>query len=70
MAGSQDANVNRMPEELPAPPSRPRWVKAVLILAVFLILVLAAMIILGGGQHGPGRHMQMLFRGSHLALAL
>ena len=70
MANSEDANAHRTPQEVAGPPSRPRWVKVVLILALLLVVVVGAMIVLGGGQHGPGRHMQMLPRGSHSALPL
>ena len=70
MPGSQDASVHRTPQEVAGPPSRPRWVKVVLILALLLILVVGAMIVLGGGQHGPGRHMQMLPRSTQLAFPL
>lgn len=69
MSGSHEANVHRTTSEhAPRPPSRPRWVKVVLILAVVVILVLGAMIVLGGGRHGPSRHLQML--APHVALGL
>ncbi|WP_067430933.1 hypothetical protein [Nocardioides jensenii] len=39
-----------------APPGMPSWVKYLLLglLAVVLIVVLAMLV--GGGDHGPGRH--------------
>lgn len=44
-------------------PRMPRWVKAFgLILGVGLLLVVA-MMLLSGGQHGPGRHLHQM--GSH-----
>lgn len=47
-----------------APPGMPSWVKYLLLglLAVVVIAVLA--ILVGGGDHGPGRH-----GGSHSAAA-
>lgn len=34
----------------------PRWVKLFLITAAVLAAVLVALMLAGGGQHGPGRH--------------
>ena len=34
----------------------PRWVKVSAAIALAVIVVLAAMFLLGGGDHGPGRH--------------
>lgn len=42
--------------DIPKPPPRPVWVKitfAVSLIVVTLIVVMA----LGGGEHGPGRHL-------------
>lgn len=35
----------------------PRWVKVSLIVAAVLVLLLVAGMLIGGGQHGPGRHL-------------
>jgi hypothetical protein len=35
----------------------PRWVKVVGIVALVLALLVAVMLLFGGGSHGPGRHM-------------
>ncbi len=40
----------------PTPPSTPRWVKVVGILGAVLVLLVVAMMVLGGGRHGPSRH--------------
>jgi hypothetical protein len=37
------------------PPTRPRWVKVLLIIAV--VLVVALVILAYAGDHGPGRHL-------------
>ncbi len=39
----------------PRPPGVPRWVKALILVGVAL-LVLVAVMLLSGGGHGPGRH--------------
>jgi hypothetical protein len=36
----------------------PRWVKVSLaVAAVLLVLAIAVMLLFGGGEHGPGRHL-------------
>lgn len=35
----------------------PRWVKVFLIAAAALVLLLVTLMLLTGGQHGPGRHV-------------
>jgi hypothetical protein len=40
-----------------APTGVPGWVKVSGIIAGAVIVLLAAMLIFGGGNHGPGRHM-------------
>lgn len=37
------------------PPTAPRWVKVVGIIAIIAVVLVAAML-LTGGEHGPGRH--------------
>jgi hypothetical protein len=40
-----------------SPPGPPRWVKALGIVLVVLILLVGVMLLTGGaGEHGPGRH--------------
>lgn len=45
-----------------APPARdpsagtPRWVKVAGAIALLVALLLGAMLLLGGGEHGPARH--------------
>jgi hypothetical protein len=38
-----------------APTGMPRWVKVLGIIAVVLLLLLGIMMLIGG-EHGPGRH--------------
>lgn len=39
------------------PPSTPRWVKLSGIIVIFLVLLVVIMMFIGGGDHGPGRHI-------------
>ena len=39
-----------------APPGTPRWVKVTAVTAFVLVLLVAVMLLVGGGNHGPGRH--------------
>jgi hypothetical protein len=38
------------------PPSTPRWVKVFGIIVGVVVLLVVAMMFIGGGEHGPGRH--------------
>jgi hypothetical protein len=38
-------------------PGTPRWVKVFGIIAIGLVLLVVIMMFIGGGDHGPGRHM-------------
>lgn len=38
------------------PPGRPRWVKVSLLIAGAIIVLFVVLQIVGGGDHGPGRH--------------
>jgi hypothetical protein len=35
----------------------PRWVKAFVIIAAVLVVLMLALMLASGGQHGPGRHL-------------
>jgi hypothetical protein len=35
----------------------PRWVKVFLITAAVLVVLMIAVMLASGGQHGPGRHL-------------
>jgi hypothetical protein len=43
----------------PKPPGMPRWVKASAAVVALLVVALVAVLIMTGGQHGPGRHANM-----------
>jgi hypothetical protein len=38
-------------------PRLPRWVKVSGIVAIVLAVAVVAVLLLSGGEHGPGRHM-------------
>ena len=40
-----------------SPAGTPRWVKVFGIVAVVLVLLVGALLVFGGGSHGPGRHL-------------
>ena len=40
-----------------SPPRRPRWVTVSAAIALGLVIVVVALLVLGGGRHGPGRHL-------------
>jgi hypothetical protein len=37
-------------------PGIPRWVKVVVITVIMVGLLMAVMMLIGGGEHGPWRH--------------
>ena len=39
------------------PPGTPRWVKVSGIIIAIVILLFVIMLFVGGGNHGPGRHL-------------
>jgi hypothetical protein len=39
------------------PERTPRWVKIFGLVSIVVIVLLAAALIFGGGQHGPARHL-------------
>ena len=41
----------------PRPPSAPRWVKLLGIIAIVVVLLVIVILIAGGGEHGPSRHV-------------
>ena len=38
-------------------PRAPRWVKVFTVVAVVVVLIVLAMLLFGGGEHSPGRHL-------------
>jgi len=54
----------------PAYPGTPRWVKVSAIVVLVLILLFAIVAIVGGGNHGPGRHLPSGDAGGHTIFLL
>lgn len=48
-----------------SPSGTPRWVKISGIIALVLILLFVIMMLVGGGNHGPGRHVPSGDAGGH-----
>ncbi len=40
------------------PPGRPTWVNVLLVVIAVVVVAVVVKAIAGGGEHGPGRHMQ------------
>jgi hypothetical protein len=55
------------PPDYESPPQMPRWVK-VFGIVLILVIVLVAIMLLTGGNHGPGRHFSLSLPGGQLAL--
>ena len=43
--------------DLGSPPGTPRWVKVLGIIALVVALLAVIAMFVGGGDHGPGRHV-------------
>ena len=52
-----DADEKRPATEPGGSTATPRWVKVSAAIAVAVVLLIAAMLVFGGGEHGPGRHL-------------
>ena len=39
------------------PPAPPRWVKVVALVVVLIIAIVVLVKVVGGGSHGPNRHV-------------
>ncbi|MFI6428594.1 hypothetical protein [Promicromonospora sp. NPDC050880] len=50
---TSDPTVGKAPQEHPG---LPRWVKLLAIGVVVAVVVVGAVMLLSGGQHGPGMH--------------
>ena len=50
--------------DLPPYPGTPRWVKVFAIIVIALVLLVVAMMFIGG-EHGPGRHAASGDAGGH-----
>ena len=48
----------------------PRWVKVFLIIAAALVVLMVAVMLVSGSQHGPGRHLSSVWTGSIRYVAL
>ena len=44
------------PSTASAPSGMPRWVKAAALVTAVLLAAIVLMVVLGEGEHGPGRH--------------
>ena len=44
-------------EDKRGPSPAPRWVKVGAVVALVLVVLVILMLLLGGGDHGPGRHL-------------
>jgi hypothetical protein len=51
----------------PPYPGTPRWVKVFGIIVIVVALLVAAVMFIGGGEHGPGRHTQSGDAGGQVA---
>ena len=51
----------------PPYPGTPRWVKVFGIIVIVVILLVAAVMFVNGGEHGPGRHTQSGDAGDQVA---
>lgn len=40
-------------------PGTPRWVKVVYVLCAVVTVLIVALLLFGGGDHGPGRHTSL-----------
>lgn len=60
-----DVRPERMRPDRRSTPGTPRWVKVSGIIALVLILLLVIMVLVGGGNHGPGRHIPSGGAGGH-----
>jgi hypothetical protein len=61
---AQPNSDNHKPETPTA--GMPRWVKAFLITAAALVLLMVAVMLIMGGDHGPGRHLSSAAGGGAL----
>jgi hypothetical protein len=51
----------------PPYPGTPRWVKVFGIIVIVVVLLVAAVMYISGGEHGPGRHAQAGDAGGQVA---
>jgi hypothetical protein len=55
--------------EPPPYPGTPRWVKVFGIIVIVAVLLVVAMMFIGGGEHGPGRHTPSGDAGGQVAVS-
>ena len=51
----------------PPYPGTPRWVKVFGIIVIVVVLLAVAVMFIGGGEHGPGRHIPSGHAGGQVA---
>lgn len=47
------------------PTTTPHWVKVFGIILIAFLLLVALILLIGGGEHGPGRHLSSSDTGGH-----
>lgn len=52
-----DPDPNADIDAAPGRPSTPRWVKLLAVAGLVAVLVVVVVMLIAGGQHGPGRHL-------------
>ena len=59
MSSSSKQQPEATPTSVPTGPAgRPRWVKVFGLVVVVLIVLVVVLQLVGGGNHGPGRHQR------------
>jgi hypothetical protein len=68
---SDPANAGRSGRASPrSAVAMPRWVKVFLIIAAALVVLMVAVMLVSGSQHGPGRHLSSVWTASIRYVAL
>ncbi|MDQ0256370.1 hypothetical protein J2S74_003790 [Evansella vedderi] len=56
-SNSQNEIVNKERKIEEQPPGIPSWVKVSAFIAVIVVLLIVMIMLITGGEHGPGRHL-------------
>ena len=57
--------MSETPQVPAGPPATPRWVKRLGVVFVIAILIVVIVMVVSGGQHGPGMHAGAASPGHH-----